>query len=119
MQKNNGSYMRSVNKNCTTKNATEARMVGVSSSEPSFPYGPLNRLYGCCIVWLTQLIGDVLGVDDAVVPIKHKDRLLELPPFFEPHTIGLAELVTAMGREDLVQYAYRILPASLHLWRIH
>jgi len=30
-------------------------------------------LHGRSILWLTELIGDVLDVDDVVVAIKHKD----------------------------------------------
>lgn len=42
--------------------------------------GTLNRWHSRRIVWLTQLIGNALDVDDAVVPIKHKDGLSELLP---------------------------------------
>jgi hypothetical protein len=50
------------------------------------PYSTLNRLYSRCIVWLTPLIGDLLGGDDARVAIKHTDRLHELPPLASAHT---------------------------------
>jgi len=70
------------------------------------------------VVWLTKLIGDVLGVDDAVVSIKHKDGSCELSPLLDPHPIVLPELLTAMGREDLVQNACGVLPTSLQLWRV-
>ena len=65
----------------------------------------MNRLQSRCVVWLTQLIGDILGVDDVVVAIKYKDGSLEQTPLLEPHTVALAKLLTPMGRERLVQHA--------------
>src|SRR5712691_3917417 len=70
-----------------------------------------GRLQRRRVVWLTQRIGDVLGVGNAVGSIKHKDCLRELSPRFEPHAIVLTELVTAMGGEQLVQHALALLPA--------
>jgi hypothetical protein len=66
-----------------------------------------------------QLIGDVLGVDDVPVASKHKDGRLQQTPLLEPHAILLAELLTAMSREGLVQHARALLPVCLHLGRIH
>ena len=48
-----------------------------SSASASFHCGLLNRSHGSEVVWLTELIGDVLGIDDAVVAIKHEDSSLE------------------------------------------
>src|SRR5438045_836839 len=79
----------------------------------------MNRLQSRCIVWLTQLIGDILGVDDVVVAIKYKDGSLEQTPLLEPHTVALAKLLTPLGRERLVQHALGILEARLHLWGVH
>jgi hypothetical protein len=83
----------------------------------SFHYGLLNCLHGCYVVWLTELIGDVLGVDDAVVAIKHEDGPLEQTPLFEPHSIVLAELLTTLGRERLVERACAVkspFPTEAH-----
>jgi len=76
----------------------------------------LNNLHSRCVVWLTELIGDVLDVDDAVVAIKHEDSLLQETPLFEPHPILLAELLTALSREGLVQHARAVLEVRLYLW---
>ncbi len=57
----------------------------------------LNCLQSRRIIRLTQLICNILGVDNAVVLIKHKDCSLEQIPLFEPHTIVQAELLTALG----------------------
>jgi hypothetical protein len=49
------------------------------------------------------LIGDVLGIDDAVVAIDHKNGPLEETPLFEPDHIVLAELLTMLSKERLVE----------------
>src|SRR5947207_12464924 len=77
-----------------------------------------NRLHGRCVVWLTELIGDVLSVDNVVGAINHKDGSLQETPLFEPDTIILAKLLTAMCREGLVQHPRRLLPLRLHLRRV-
>src|SRR5947209_2130427 len=84
----------------------------------SFPYGLPNCLQGRCVVWLTELIGDVLSVDNVVGAINHKDGSLQETPLFEPDTIILAKLLTAMCREGLVQHARRLLELRLHLGRV-
>ena len=57
-----------------------------SAARPSSQCGVLNRLQSRCVVRLTQLIGDVLGVGDTVVSINHKDRPLQADRHSLSHT---------------------------------
>ena len=64
-----------------------------SQEGQSFPCDLLDCFQSRGILWLVPLIGDVLGVDDAVVPINDKDRSRKPPPLFEPHAVVLPELL--------------------------
>src|SRR5260221_6709777 len=90
-----------------------------SQEGQSFPCDLLDCFQSRGILWLVPLIGDVLGVDDAVVPINDQDRSRQLPPLFEPHAVVPPELLAAISGECLVQHARSILPTRLRLRQIH
>jgi hypothetical protein len=77
----------------------------------SFHCGLLNRLQGGEVVWLTELIGDVLGIDDAIVSIKHEDSPLQETPLFEPHR-DMATIPAKLGHLTELDQAFTVMKSS-------
>lgn len=46
-----------------------------------------NSGNGIIVIWLFHLIGDVFGVDDAVLLVDDEDCSLQKPPLFQQHTV--------------------------------
>jgi hypothetical protein len=54
-------------------------------------------MQGAEVVWLTELISNILDIDDAIVAIKHEGHSCELPPLASATTVGLLERCAAFS----------------------